>query len=270
MHEARKRLNGVEFQVEVPLPVKPDVVNWTPPPDGIPRRKYVNAMQCATVYKVGKRAGKRCTWYAVSGTAHCKKHQGWSSPRTPEMEKHRMEGSKAWWARMRELEKKSPGTMRRVFNTAQSLETRRKTKELEATILPKPESKDKLVVKAHKAAIRYVANLPDVPDKKLEAMEPHERMTHELRISIQRAHEVIVNPIAPKDLDENPKKVKLITETALKIMALNVKIDKNALQARKLDRMQEIVEALRKAASDVKTIEGYSSSSSVSTSSGKP
>ena len=80
------------------------------PPEKIQQAKgtmrWVNARQCATVYKNGKRAGQRCSWAAVEGKEKCKKHIGPGVDNSNPV--LRRAGHVRWIARMRELQKTQP------------------------------------------------------------------------------------------------------------------------------------------------------------------
>lgn len=222
-------------------------------------RKYVKSQQCAAMYYKGARAGFQCTWYAQKDRIYCVKHGNSPglSTASPETKEKVHQASRDWWARLKALDKKHPGLLRSVINTDQKTETvaRRKEARLE---MPTPKTKDPLVLKAHNQVIAVAATLPRLPDKPFEEMEPHEQMVAITGRSLRVVYEILGFKMTVKGVPD-PKIASLVKDTALRALAVRVKIDRNALAARRNDKMAELLERLtqgEKNGSGAKVIEG--------------
>lgn len=175
---------------------------------------------------------------------------------------------KNWWARMKAIEAQHPGTIRKVLNSEQSQASR----QLRRTLMPKPKTDDRVILKAHKALVQQAASIP-VPNKPFEEMTAAEQLNANTRKALVRAHEVLNVKFQKKDKDGNlvidAKLLGTVKDAAFRMLSTAVKIDRNAMVAQRVDRMAEILEAL-KGKEDDKTIDLQPSSSSLSTSSGNP
>lgn len=238
-----KTIDGVRTAVEM------DVTDRIP---GKNTRKYIKSRQCVTVFKRGKMAGLRCSWHALKDSVHCKRHEGNHNPTNSEA---REQGSMNFWARLRAIEAQNPGTIRRVLNVDKSLETRRRNREIEATLLPKPQTEDKIIIQAHKALVKEAAALPAIPDKPFDELAPHEQLVHNTRLALKRAHEILEVKLTEKKIKKQPKLASLVKDAAFRTIATAVKIDRNTLQERRIDKMGELLARL-KAGDDAKVIEG--------------
>ena len=233
-------IDGVRTEVLVPL---------LKHAQGTGTKKYVKSRQCAAVFT---RGGLRCSWYARPDSVYCKRHQGNPNPSNIEA---RMAGHTNWWARMHAIEKDHPGTLRRVLGIDKAIETRKRKKEIEATLLPRPQTEDKIVLQAHKALVKEVAALPAIPDKPFDALAPHEQLVFNTRLALKRSHEILEVKLTEKKMSDNPKLAAMVKDAAFRTLATTVKVDSNTLQARKIDRMGELLQRL-KAGDGAKVIEG--------------
>lgn len=166
-----------------------------------------------------------------------------------------MAGHKAYWVRLHAAERANPGLIRRIMRIDEREAKRAAIKEVEATLLPRPKTKDPIVLQAHKALVCEAVALGPLPDKKFKDMEPHEQQIRNTRLALKRSHEILEIKLTEKKIAANPKLASMIKDAALRTIATTVKIDNNALQARKLDRMGELLARL-KAPDDAKLIEG--------------
>lgn len=239
-----KTVDGVRY-----TPVEVDVTDHV---KGKNTRKYIKARQCVTVFKNGRMAGLRCSWYALKDSVHCKRHDGNHNPTNIEGMR---QGLMNYWARIRAIEAQNPGTIRRVLNIDKAADTRRRTKEIEATLLPKPKTEDKIIIQAHKALVKQVAALPPIPDKPFDELAPHEQLVHNTRLALKRAHEILEVTLTEKKIKKDPKLASLVKDAAFRTLATAVKIDRNTLQERRIDKMGELLARL-KAGDDAKVIEG--------------
>jgi hypothetical protein len=237
--------NGVKVEA-------PEKQHYTPHTT-FKQRRWVKARQCATVYKIN---GIRCNWPAMENSLYCRKHG--QQPKVSKETIAKMHaGRDRWWARMREIEAKAPGTLKRIFSAraVAANETRRKTAAVQK-LLPAPETDDKIILKAHKTIVREIADLPAVPNKPFDEMAPHEQMVVNTKIALTRAYEILRMPYVDKKSKEIDYKVlATVKDAAFRTIGAAVKIDRNALAARKLDRMAELLARL-KAGEAAKLIEG--------------
>lgn len=217
-------------------------------------KRFVNSRQCAAMYRVGNRVGTRCTWYAQEGREYCVKHGNSTRPRSPEHLAAIDKGRKAWWQRLHDLEKTHPGIMRQALNTDGALATRAARREVKKT-MPAPETDDKIVLKAHKELVAQVASLPKVPDKPFDELEPHEQLVVITGQSLKVVHEILTFKLKDANGEVNLKVASMVKDTALRALATRVKIDRNALTARKLDNMVDLLQRLKNG-DGAKVIEG--------------
>lgn len=104
------------------------------------------------------------------------------------------------------------------------------------------------VPKALKLLEAEKRSLPAVPDKPFEELEDHEKLTTLTGISLNMTHTILSMPIDLNQPTLFKEQMKLLSGT----LSLRVKVDRNMLQARKQDKLAEIVERLR---AEPKTIE---------------
>lgn len=209
-------------------------------------KRFVKSRQCAAIYTVGNRAGNRCTWYARADSIYCARHgRGEGKTLAPERIAKMQAGAQSWWTRLRELEAKHPGLMRQVLNVDEATETRQRRKEVRRE-MPAPKTDDPVVLKAHTQVVALAAELPRLPDKPFEQMEPHEQLVAITGKSLRVVHEILGFKMTDTDGVPNPKIVSIVKDTALRALAVRVKVDRNALAARRADKMAEILERLTK------------------------
>ena len=222
---------------------------------GTGSKKFIKSRQCAAQYTKGGRAGFRCSWYAQEGSAYCVKHNPQEG--VPLSKKHAddlHQGARNWWARVKALEAKHPGIMRQILNSDQAAITRLRVKEIQK-VMPKPQTDDKQILQAHKIIVRKVADLPAVPDKPFDKLEPHEQLTVITGQSLKVVHEILSFSMKDADGLVDAKIASMVKDTALRALAVRVKVDRNALAAKRLDKMSELLDRL-KAGEAAKTIEG--------------
>lgn len=233
--------------------------NWIPEDRYIPAKgikRFVKSRQCAAMYSKGGRAGKQCTWYAQADRIYCARHGRNVAPKNVEAWR---EGNRNWWIRLKALEAKYPGIMRQALGVDKAIATRKAIKEVEKT-MPKPETEDKTILQAHKAIVKRVADLPALPDKPFEDMEPHEQLVAITGQSLKVVHEILSFEMTEgkgKNKTVNLKVASMVKDTALRALAVRLKSDRNALTARRLDKMGELLERLRNG-DDAKIIDGTS------------
>lgn len=164
-------------------------------------------------------------------------------------------GHASWWARVKALNKQYPGLLRELMNTDQSSATR-KARTAVRKALPAPVTSDPVILKAHKSIIADVADLPPVPDKPFEELEPHEQLTVITGQSLRVVHEILSFKMADKAGVPQPKIISIVKDTALRALSVRVKVDRNALSARRIDKMGELLERLKANGNGAKVIEG--------------
>lgn len=207
-------------------------------------KRFVKSRQCAAVYTKGNRAGTRCTWYAQEDRIYCAKHARFTGP-SPEHEAKMREGQRNWWARIRELEKVHPGLMRQVLGIDQKIEVNARRREVRKE-MPKPDTDDPLILKAHKQVVALKADLPALPDKPFEEMEPHEQLVAITGQSLRNVYEILKFKMVDEKGQPILKVASMVKDTSLRALAVRVKVDRNALAARRADKMAEILERLTK------------------------
>lgn len=238
-----RKVDGVHQMVDVPI--DQHVTSQG-------KRKYIKGRQCAVVFKAGRMAGLRCSWYALPDSVFCKRHFGNHHPVNDEARKA---GHANWWARMKAIEAQHPGTIRRMMGIDKAHETRAKNKEIEATLLPRPKTKDEIIIKAHKALVKQVAALPAIPDKPFDQLEPHEQLVFNTKLALKRQHEILEVKLTENKMAKNPKLASMVKDAAFRTLSAAIKVDTNALRARKLDKMGELLARL-KGGDEAKVIEG--------------
>lgn len=238
-----------------PTRVEPGHPKYDPETGG--RRKYVNRMQCAAVYRKGARAGKRCSWYAKKDSIYCRKHGAQEGvPISEEHAKALHDGSRNWWARMRAIEAQRPGFLREFMGPRNTGFMKTAKRDWHGRLLPQEPlvvSDDPIVIKGAKVLQRELNRLPTPPDKPVEEMNPQELLIHNTYTSLHRIAELLRMPIKKTEIDERGQKVEVIDykaaaivkDAALRASALQVKVDGNALKAQRLDRMAELLERLK-------------------------
>lgn len=107
----------------------------------------------------------------------------------------------------------------------------------------------KHIVTATKLLEAEQKSLAPVPDKPFEELEDHEKLTVLTGKSLNIINQIISMPIDPEQPTLFKEQMKLLSGT----LSLRVKVDRNMLQARKQDKLAEIVERLKAAP---KTIDG--------------
>lgn len=229
-------------------------------------RKYINAIRCATVFKKGFKAGSQCKGYAVKGMAYCKRHNnGDNNPNIgsePGKPAH-LASVATWWERMRAIEAANPGFLRQFLQgtggTAAAYRERirmQKERGLGTVLLPLSDlvgTKEPALLKAHGRLIKMKGMLGPPNPKPPEEMEPHEILVHNLRLSLDRTTELLQLPIQKKipqadgtDLIEiDYKAAAIVKDAALRVGAMQIKVDRNALAARRLDKMAELLDRLK-------------------------
>lgn len=225
-------------------------------------RRWVKARQCAAIWRKPNSGyqGARCGLPAQEGRLYCWRH---GTQKGVGMLQHLDKvhaGQRRWFARMRALDKQYPGLMREVMKIDQREETRRRVKEIRAKgNMPKIVTADKMLQKADKELVKAVAELPRIPDKPFEELEPHEQLVRITGESLTRIHEIVRTPIPDLNVRNlDPMALKLaamIKDASLRALTVRIKADGNALAARKVDRLAEILERL-KAGDQAKVIEG--------------
>lgn len=227
------------------------------PANPLTPKKYIKSRQCAAVFTKGRRAGTRCSWYARPDSIYCRRHgRNEGNILSEEHVKALRKGAADWWTRMRALEAKQPGIIRRMFNTDKAVETRMRRKAVAKTLpMPPGAKEDKMILRAHKAIVNEIADLPAVPDKPFDQLEPHEQMVVNTRIALSRANEILCLPFKDEAGVVDPKIASIVKDATFRTIAAAVKIDRNVLAARKIDRMADLLERL-KAGEGAKVIEG--------------
>jgi hypothetical protein len=229
------------------------------PPEKIQRAKgtmrWVKARQCATVYKRGKRIGQRCGWAAVENSLHCKKHCG---PKV--VSEAALEGKNNWFARMRQLKLKDPDVFKRLgfgrpraefvahleLQRAAGLPTNRMIPLKDIPGAPRPpKTDDKHILKAEKIIRQEIATLPAVPDRPFDELEPHEQLTVITGLSLKVVHDILHFEMKDRNGDVDVKVASMVKDTALRALAVRVKVDRNALTARRLDQTADLLARLK-------------------------
>lgn len=237
------------------------------------KRKYIKARQCAAMWRKGKRAGKRCTWYALADSLYCKKHcvkyrggRAYYVNNTPEKMAKLHQGVRDWWVRMKAIEAEHPGTIREVLGLkVKSQQNKEYLARQKALGIPGnrfvPESQlfppgflsdDPFVAKQQKYVAKEIFRLPEIA-KPIDEMTADELLTHNTLKSLKRMAELLALKITHQAKDADGKTVdvidykaaSLVKDTALRAAALQIKVDRNALQATKIDRMHELLQRLK-------------------------
>lgn len=94
--------------------------------------------------------------------------------------------------------------------------------------------------------------LPAVPDKPFEEMEDHQKLTVITSLSLDYARELLLMRADPK---VDPKAAELKWRAAAGALAIRVKVDRNALAARRIDGLTSLIERLKSGKDDPLTIE---------------
>ena len=241
------------------------------PPEKIQQAKgtmrWVKARQCATVYKNGKRAGQRCSWTAVEGKEKCKKHIGPGVDNSNPV--LRRAGHVRWIARMRELQKTQPdifkrdGRGRSKEDATEHWRLQRAAGITSPVLVPLkdipgvklPTTDDKVILKADRVIRQEIAALPTVPDKPFGELEPHEQLVVITGRALNVVHEILHFEMKGKDGVVDVKVASMVKDTALRALAVRVKIDSNALREKRIDKMDDLLRRL-KAGDGAKVIEG--------------
>jgi hypothetical protein len=98
------------------------------------------------------------------------------------------------------------------------------------------------VRRARNVLLHEKAQLPAPPDIPFEQMEPHEKLQVLTGMSLDFHHKVLSLPFDPA---AQPKLAQMQMAAASGALALRVKVDRNALTARKVDGMVSLLERLK-------------------------
>ncbi len=186
------------------------------------------------------------------------------------------QGKRNFWARMRaavaadpELARLQPGPTAKGYKqtreqvakrTAASKRTKlaKKSAERVAAGLPpleipeapppeppkeKPSAEMRPILRAQRELVAARESLPALPDKPFEEMEPHEKLVALTGMGLDHLYNLLKDPLA--DPEVAPVKAKLQMQAATAALTMRVKVDSNALRARKVDRMGDILARLK-------------------------
>lgn len=248
--------------------------------------------RCAARYAhVNYNGRTTCGRWAREGSVYCANHgNSEGKVRTEEHKAAMREGSRKYWAKLREALQKgliddypSAAANRKTVAKAREIyqEQRREVAAIAEEIVKKKPGRPKgtPLSKDHKAAIgaarkeaarqvreRAVAEaqakaaqpgsvqmarsvllhekelLPAMPDKPFDQMEPHEKLQVLTGMSLDFHHKVLSLPFDPA---AQPKLAQMQMAAASGALALRVKVDRNALTARKVDGMVSLLERLK-------------------------
>lgn len=229
------------------------------------KRKYLKRPQCISRYK---NTGLQCKGYAVDGRPYCKKHAN-AEPGVP-VSPATIEGRAAYWKRIKEAAQHDPTLLSRIHNPHhppehmqkmwKARDEARERKKVGLAPLPKPPkptADEKLALKADKIITAEIAALPAVPDRPFAELEPHEQLVVVTGQALQTVHEILAMPIKDAEGNVNMKAATLKKDTAIRTLSIRVKVDTNALNARRQDKTLDLLEKIREEqARGVKVIEG--------------
>lgn len=249
-------------------------------------------LRCAARYSHPHANGRTtCGFWAREGSVYCQKHGSAEGlVRTEEHVEAMREGSRRYWAKLREALRKGlideyPGAAAKRESVARAREIyqaqRREVHAIAEEIVKKKPGRPKgtPLSKDHKAAIAAAkkqaaqqlreraaaeaeiratqpsvvhtarnvllhekAQLPAMPDKPFDQMEPHEKLQVLTGMSLDFHHKVLSLPFEPA---AQPKLAQMQMAAASGALALRVKVDRNALTARKVDGMVSLLERLK-------------------------
>lgn len=233
------------------------------------KRTYVSKPRCAAIWR---NTGEQCIDYAVEGTRYCGIHGNGGNgavPGTP-MPPAAVAGLSEYWKRIKAEAAKDPTLLSRIHNPHHTPEHMAKLQAARAAAVerrraglpplpkpPKPTADEKLALKADKIITAELATLPAVPDKPFEELEPHEQLVVVTGQALQTVHEILAMPIKDAEGNVNMKAATLKKDTAIRTLSIRVKVDTNALNARRQDKTLDLLEKIREEqARGVKVIEG--------------
>lgn len=218
------------------------------------RAKYVTTTQCTAVFRS---TGEQCRGHAVKGRSTCKKHGG-LTPLGGTVSESSLAGTAAYWKRIREAAEKDPGLMSQLCDPhhsqdylvklAASGRAARARKLAGLAPLPKkerPSQEEKVVLRADKIVTEELRTLPAVPDRPFDQLEPHEQLVVVTGQALVAVHETLSMDVKNEDGTINLKAASLRKDTALRTLSIRVKVDQNALMAKRQDKMTDLLQRIR-------------------------
>jgi len=224
--------------------------------------------RCNAIMKNGPLKGLKCNRVAMKESLYCKRHNPLVDPtghwlKTPEAEA----GRKEYWARIRKAALEDPTLTSRIHHPRRAPESyergwksRRENAKRKKQGLEKLPGFDdvKLMFKANAIINDTKTALPAVPDKPFDQLEPHEQLIVVTGQALDVVHEILKIPF--KAVVDGVEKVdlkaaSLVKDTAIRTIGLRIKVDTNALAARRADKVLDVLERLKaEAARQVTTI----------------
>lgn len=226
--------------------------------------------KCCAILKRGPQKGNRCWRFSGKGSLYCRHHNPLVDPtghwlKTPEAEA----GRQKYWARVREAARTDPTLTSQIHNPRRSPEsyvrqwkTRRENVERQKQGLEKLPGHDtvkgdgKLMFKANAIITDTKIGLPAVPDKPFEEMEPHEQLVVVTGQALDVVHKILKIPFLKEDGSADLKAASLVKDTAIRTIGLRIKVDTNALNAKRADKVLDVLERLKAEAAKQITLEG--------------
>lgn len=218
------------------------------------KNTYVTTTQCTAIYK---NTGEQCRHHAVKGRTTCFRHGG-KTPRGGPLHPNAARGTQEYWKRIREAAEKDPTFLKRTFNPRHSPEhlqklssagreaIARKRAGLEPLPKPLPPTADeKVVLRADKIVTAELKALPAVPDKPFAELEPHEQLVVVTGLSLTVVHDILKMKWTGETGEVNLKAASLVKDTALRTLSIRVKVDQNALMAKRQDKMTDLLQRIR-------------------------
>lgn len=222
---------------------------------GPTKRKYISKPRCAAIWKS---TGEQCIGYAREGKQYCVKHGTGTVP-PGVFPAHVAEGRAAYWKRIKEAAQHDPTLLSRIHNPHHPPEHMEKMwkardaakarKDAGLAPLPKPPKPtgdEKLALRADKIITAEIAALPAVPDRPFSELEPHEQLVVVTGQALETVHEILAMPLKDEKGEINLKRAALKKDTAIRTLSIRVKVDTNALNARRQDKTLDLLERIRK------------------------